>query len=186
MCFGRARAKAWGAGAGREDVVLRCGRPLAGTSWRAAIASKKKQRRSPCLNAAGRVRKTQLISEKHISKKQRSSLHGDYPSVISARMTATASRARAACPRRRWHGYEDRSSGKKLRWSRLQNPGDKAAKNDWDSMVGINGIQWDSMGFNGIHDVSTEFGLQAACANFIGPANGILIFMRETRIRRRL
>ena len=104
---------------------------------------------------------------------------------FSVRMTATASRARAVCPLWRRHGYEDRSSGKKLRWSRLQNPEDKAAKNDWDSMVGINGIQWDSMGFNGIHDVSTEIGLQAACVNFIGPAKGILIFMRETRTQRR-
>ena len=54
----------------------------------------------------------------------------------------------------------------------MQNAEDKAAKSDWDSMVEINGIQWDSMGFNGIHDVSTEIGLQAACVNFIGPAKG--------------
>ena len=53
----------------------------------------------------------------------------------------------------------DRSLGKKLRWNRLQKPEHETAKKEWDSMVGINGIQWDSMGFNGIHDVSTEIGL---------------------------
>ena len=74
------------------------------------------------------------------------------------------------------HGYDDTSLGKKLRGNRLQKPEDETAKKEWDSMVGINGIQWDSMGFDGIRDASTEIGLANACAKFIGPAKGIVTF----------
>ena len=38
--------------------------------------------------------------------------------------------------------------------------------------MGFNGIRWDSMGFM---TSAQKLGLQAACADFIGPANGILI-----------
>ena len=41
----------------------------------------------------------------------------------------------------------------------------------WESM-GFNGIRWDSMGFM---TSAQKLDLQAACANFIGPAKGILI-----------
>ena len=58
----------------------------------------------------------------------------------------------------------------------MQKPEDETAKKEWDSMVGINGIQWDSMGFDGIRDASTEIGLANACAKFIGPAKGIVTF----------
>ena len=69
---------------------------------------------------------------------------------FSVRMTATASVARAVCPLRRRHGYEDRSSGKKLRWSRLKILNTKLFKTigiQWWESMGFNGIRWDSMGF---------------------------------------
>ena len=78
------------------------------------------------------------------------------------------------CLGTRRHGDDDRSLGKKLRWNRLQKPQHETAKKEWDSMVGINGIQWDSMGFSGIHDVSTEIGLASRLCEFDWPCQGNL------------
>ena len=78
------------------------------------------------------------------------------------------------CLGTRRHGYEDKSSGKKLRWCRLQILKTKLLKTIgiqlWESM-GFNGIRWDSMGFM---TSAQKWDLQAACANCIGPAKGIL------------
>ena len=52
----------------------------------------------------------------------------------------------------------------------------EAAAHEWDSVRGINGIQWDSMGFDGIqdqHDANTENRFESPRAIFIGPAKSL-------------
>ena len=104
----------------------------------------------------------------------------------SCRVTCRTYRSAASCTSPTSSAFHERASaesctarslGKKLRWNRLQKPQHETAKQIWDSMVGIHGIQWDSMGFNGIHDVSAEIGLASRLCDFHWPCQGNLDFV---------